>query len=97
MLTAEVPGAGVLKIAYAKAVPVIGAETAALIPVAAYVALIWLVLAYMRKRGWVVKVYFHAPQQLGQVAHPAAGLVHEEPSGGRDAVDRRHAHAARQA
>jgi len=56
MLTSEVPGAGVLKIAYAKAVPVIGAETAALIPVAAYVALIWLVLAYMRKRGWVVKV-----------------------------------------
>lgn len=56
MLTSEVPGAGVLKIAYAKAVPVIGAETAALIPVAAYVVLIWLVLAYMRKRGWVVKV-----------------------------------------
>ncbi len=56
MLTAEVPGAGVLKIAYAKAVPVIGAETAALIPIAAYLALIWLVLAYMRRRGWVVKV-----------------------------------------
>ena len=56
MLTSEVPGAGVLKIAYAHAVPVVGAETAALIPVAAYVALIWLVLAYMRRRGWIVKV-----------------------------------------
>lgn len=56
MLTAEVPGAGVLKIAYARAVPVLGAETAALIPVVVYIALIWLVLAYMRRRGWVVKV-----------------------------------------
>lgn len=56
MLTSEVPGAGILKIAYAKAVPVVGAETAALIPIAVYVALIWLVLAYMRRRGWIVKV-----------------------------------------
>jgi predicted acyltransferase len=48
--------AHMLKIPYVWATPIVGDKTAALIPVAIFVGLIWMVLAYMRKRGWVVKV-----------------------------------------
>lgn len=56
MLASIMLAAHILKIPYAWATPLIGAKAAALIPVAIFVGLIWMVLAYMRKRGWVVKV-----------------------------------------
>ena len=56
MLASIMLTAHMLKIPYAWATPLVGDKTAALIPVAIFVGLIWMVLAYMRKRGWVVKV-----------------------------------------
>ncbi|EJL20488.1 hypothetical protein PMI01_05383, partial [Caulobacter sp. AP07] len=56
MLASIMLTAHILKIPYAWATPLVGDKTAALIPVAVFVGLIWMVLAYMRKRGWVVKV-----------------------------------------
>jgi predicted acyltransferase len=56
MLASIMLAAHILKIPYAWATPVVGDKTAALIPVAIFVGLIWMVVAYMRKRGWVVKV-----------------------------------------
>lgn len=56
MLASIMLAAHILKIPYAWATPLVGDKTAALIPVAIFVGLIWMVLAYMRKRGWVVKV-----------------------------------------
>jgi predicted acyltransferase len=56
MLASIMLAAHILKIPYAWATPLVGDNTAALIPVAIFVGLIWMVLAYMRKRGWVVKV-----------------------------------------
>lgn len=48
--------AQILKIPYDAAAPILGTRTAALIPVAVFIALLWAVLAYMRKRRWIVKV-----------------------------------------
>jgi predicted acyltransferase len=56
MLASIVLAAHILKIPYAWATPLIGDKAAALIPVAIFVGLIWMVLAYMRKRGWIVKI-----------------------------------------
>jgi predicted acyltransferase len=56
MLASIMLTAHLLKIPYAWATPMVGAKTAALIPVAIFVGLIWMVLAYMRRRGWVVTV-----------------------------------------
>ena len=56
MLASIMLTAHLLKTPYAWATPLVGDKTAALIPVAIFVGLIWMVLAYMRKRGWVVKV-----------------------------------------
>jgi predicted acyltransferase len=56
MLASIMLTAHILKIPYAWATPWVGDKTAALIPVAVFVGLIWMVLAYMRERGWVVKV-----------------------------------------
>jgi predicted acyltransferase len=56
MLASIMLTAHMLKIPYAWATPLIGDKAAALIPVAIFVGLIWMVVAYMRKRGWVVKV-----------------------------------------
>jgi predicted acyltransferase len=56
MLASIMLTAHILKIPYAWATPIVGAKTAALIPVVVFVGLIWMVLAYMRRRGWVVKV-----------------------------------------
>ena len=56
MLASIMLTAHILKIPYGWAIPWVGDKTAALIPVAVFVGLIWMVLAYMRKRGWVVKV-----------------------------------------
>ena len=56
MLASIMLTAHMLKIPYAWATPFVGDKTAALIPVAIFVGLIWTVLAYMRRRGWVVKV-----------------------------------------
>jgi predicted acyltransferase len=56
MLASIVLTAHMLKISYAWATPFVGDRTAALIPVAIFVGLIWMVLAYMRRKGWVVKV-----------------------------------------
>lgn len=56
MLASIMLTAHMLKIPYAWATPYVGDKTAALIPVAIFVGLIWMVVAYMRKRGWVVKV-----------------------------------------
>jgi len=51
MLTAHM-----LKIPYDAAAPLIGTKTAALIPVAVFIGLLWAVLGYMHKRRWIVKV-----------------------------------------
>jgi predicted acyltransferase len=48
--------AHMLKIPYDAASPLVGTKTAALIPVAIFIALVWAVVAYMRKRNWIVKV-----------------------------------------
>ena len=56
MLASIMLTAHMLKLPYAWATPLVGDRTAALIPVAIFVGLIWIVLAYMRRRGWVVKV-----------------------------------------
>ncbi|WP_425996494.1 acyltransferase family protein [Caulobacter sp. DWR1-3-2b1] len=48
--------AHMLKIPYAAASPVVGTKTAALIPVAIFIALIWSVVAYTRRKNWIVKV-----------------------------------------
>jgi predicted acyltransferase len=56
MLASIMLTAHMLKIPYHWAAPAVGDKAAALIPVAIFVALIWLVLAYMRRRGWIVKV-----------------------------------------
>ena len=56
MLASIMLTAHMLKIPYAWATPWIGDKTAALIPVAIFVGLIWMVVAYMRRKGWVVKV-----------------------------------------
>lgn len=56
MLASIMLAAHILKIPYAWATPLVGDETAALIPVAIFVGLIWTVVAYMRRKGWVVKV-----------------------------------------
>jgi len=48
--------AHILKIPYDAAAPILGTKTAALIPVAVFIGLLWAVLAYMRKRRWIVKV-----------------------------------------
>jgi len=56
MLASIMLTAHMLKIPYRWATPVVGDRTAALIPVAIFVGLIWMVLAYMRRRGWIVKV-----------------------------------------
>jgi predicted acyltransferase len=56
MLASIMLAAHILKIPYAWATPVVGDRTAALIPVAVFVGLIWMVVAYMRKRGWMVKI-----------------------------------------
>jgi predicted acyltransferase len=56
MLASIMLTAHILKIPYVWATPWVGDKVAALIPVAVFVGLIWMVLAYMRKRGWVVKV-----------------------------------------
>jgi predicted acyltransferase len=56
MLASIMLTAHILKIPSAWTTPWVGDKTAALIPVAVFVGLIWMVLAYMRKRGWVVKV-----------------------------------------
>lgn len=56
MLASIMLTAHMLKIPYHWATPVVGDRTAALIPVAIFVGLIWMVLAYMRRRGWIVKV-----------------------------------------
>ncbi|WP_281360074.1 acyltransferase family protein [Caulobacter soli] len=56
MLASIMLTAHMLKIPYAWATPFVGDRTAALIPVAIFVGLIWMVVAYMRRKGWVVKV-----------------------------------------
>jgi predicted acyltransferase len=56
MLASIMLAAHILKIPYAWATPVVGAQTAALIPVAIFVGLIWMVVAYMRRKGWTVKI-----------------------------------------
>jgi predicted acyltransferase len=56
MLASIMLTAHLLKIPYAWATPLVGDRTAALIPVAIFVGLIWMVVAYMRRKGWVVKV-----------------------------------------
>ncbi|MBO9558290.1 MAG: hypothetical protein J7515_06850 [Caulobacter sp.] len=56
MLASIMLTAHMLKIPYRWATPMVGDKTAALIPVAIFVGLIWTVLAYMRRRGWIVKV-----------------------------------------
>ncbi|WP_268761082.1 acyltransferase family protein [Caulobacter sp. Root1455] len=56
MLASIMLTAHLLKIPYVWATPFVGDRAAALIPVAIFVGLIWMVVAYMRKRGWVVKV-----------------------------------------
>lgn len=56
MLASGFLEAHILKIPYVWATPLIGAKAAALIPVAVFVGLIWWVLAYMRRKGWIVKV-----------------------------------------
>jgi predicted acyltransferase len=56
MLASIMLTAHILKIPYVWATPWVGDKTAALIPVAVFVGLIWMVLAYMRRKGWVVKV-----------------------------------------
>jgi predicted acyltransferase len=48
--------AHMLKIPYDALSPVVGSKTAALVPVAIFIALVWAVVAYMRKRHWIVKV-----------------------------------------
>jgi predicted acyltransferase len=48
--------AHMLRIPYDLLSPVVGTKTAALAPVAIFIALVWAVVAYMRRRGWVVKV-----------------------------------------
>ena len=56
MLASIMLTAHMLKIPYVWATPLVGDKTAALIPVAIFVGLIWMVLAYMRRKRWVVKV-----------------------------------------
>jgi predicted acyltransferase len=56
MLASIMLTAHMLKIPYAWATPLVGDKTAALIPVAIFVGLIWMVVAYMRRKGWIVKV-----------------------------------------
>jgi len=56
MLASIMLTAHMLKIPYVWAAPLVGDKTAALIPVAIFVGLIWMVLAYMRRKRWVVKV-----------------------------------------
>ena len=56
MLASIMLTAHMLKIPYAWATPYVGDRTAALIPVAIFVGLIWMVVAYMRRKGWIVKV-----------------------------------------
>lgn len=48
--------AHMLKIPYDAASPVIGTKAAALIPVVIFIGLVWAVVAYMRRRNWIVKV-----------------------------------------
>lgn len=48
--------AHMLKIPYDALSPVVGTKTAALVPVAIFIALVWAVVAYMRRRNWIVKV-----------------------------------------
>jgi predicted acyltransferase len=56
MLASIMLTAHILKIPYVWATPLVGDRAAALIPVAIFIGLIWMVVAYMRKRGWIVKV-----------------------------------------
>lgn len=56
MLASIMLTAHMLRIPYVWATPLVGDKTAALIPVAIFVGLLWMVVAYMRKRGWLVKV-----------------------------------------
>ncbi len=56
MLASIMLTAHMLKIPYHWATPWVGDKAAALIPVAIFVGLIWMVVAYMRRKGWVVKV-----------------------------------------
>jgi predicted acyltransferase len=56
MLASIMLTAHMLKVPYAWATPWVGDKAAALIPVAIFVGLIWMVVAYMRRKGWVVKV-----------------------------------------
>jgi predicted acyltransferase len=56
MLASIMLTAHLLKIPYRWATPIVGDRAAALIPVAIFVSLIWMVLAYMRRRGWIMKV-----------------------------------------
>jgi predicted acyltransferase len=56
MLASIILAAHILKMPYAWATPLVGDKAAALIPVAIFVGLIWMILAYMRRKGWIVKV-----------------------------------------
>lgn len=48
--------AHMLRIPYDVLSPVVGSKAAALVPVAIFIGLLWAVVAYMRRRHWIVKV-----------------------------------------
>ena len=56
MVTAGMVTWQLLLVPFFTARPFIGEEAASLLPVALYLAFIWAAMAYLRRRGWVVKI-----------------------------------------
>ena len=56
VLASGVLSADLLTAPYGVLAPMVGGEMAEMVPIALFVVLIWLPLAYMRKHGWVIKV-----------------------------------------
>lgn len=56
VLAGGVLSADSLTAPYGLLAPRVGGEMAELVPIAMFVVLIWLPLAYLRRRGWVIKV-----------------------------------------
>ena len=56
MVTAGMVTWQLLLVPFFAARPFIGEEAASLLPVALYLAFIWAAMAYLRRRGWVVKI-----------------------------------------